>query len=211
LSDDSDRIPRLYVVSAPSGGGKTSLVNALLARDPQVALSVSHTTRPPRPGERDGVHYHFVDPAAFDGLVRQGAFLEHASVFDHRYGTGREAVERQLASGLDVLLDIDWQGARQVRASFPGARTIFILPPSMTELRKRLVGRGQDSEEVIERRMRDARAEISHAPEFDFLVVNDDFDQALDDLHSIVRSDCLARPGEARRSREIMARLLETG
>ncbi len=123
--------PVLYVVSAPSGGGKTSLVNALLERDEHVTLSVSHTTRAPRPGEKDGVHYYFVDEQEFEELARQGAFLEHARVFDHCYGTGRAEVERQLAAGYDVLLDIDWQGARQIRESFPAARTIFILPPSI--------------------------------------------------------------------------------
>lgn len=203
--------PRLYVVSAPSGGGKTSLVNALLERDDHVALSVSHTTRPPRPGEQDGEHYYFVDEAAFAALVEEGAFLEHARVFDHRYGTGREAVERQLARGYDVLLDIDWQGARQVRAAFPEARSIFILPPSMTVLRQRLVGRGQDSEAVIERRMRDARSEISHAGEFDYLIVNDDFSESLQRLHDIVRGRRAAADGDAARNREVLAQLLETG
>jgi guanylate kinase len=203
--------PGLYVVSAPSGGGKTSLVNALLERDPLVALSVSHTTRPPRPGERDGVHYFFVDEAAFEALAADGSFLEHARVFDHRYGTGRESVERQLADGLDVLLDIDWQGARQIRASFPSARTLFILPPSLDELRRRLVGRGQDSEAVIERRMRAARDEISHAGEFDFLIVNDDFEEALADLHAVIRQGAPLRDPSQAAGREILAQLLETG
>jgi guanylate kinase len=199
------------VVSAPSGGGKTSLVNALLKRDPRTALSVSHTTRAPRPGERDGVHYYFVDEETFLELAERGAFLEQAEVFGHRYGTGREAVERQLAGGHDVLLDIDWQGARQVRASHPAARTIFILPPSMAELHRRLANRRQDSDEVIARRMRAARAEISHAGEFDFLVVNDDFEAALADLHSIIRRGRLDRSGDAQKNREILAELLETG
>ena len=203
--------PGLYVVSAPSGGGKTSLVNALLESDPHVALSVSHTTRPPRPGERDGVHYFFVDEAAFEALAANGAFLEHARVFDHRYGTGRESVERRLADGLDVLLDIDWQGARQIRTSFPAARTIFILPPSLKELRRRLVGRGQDSEAVIERRMRAARDEISHAGEFDFLIVNDDFEQALADLHAVIRQGAPLRDPSQATGGEILAQLLETG
>ena len=203
--------PGLYVVSAPSGGGKTSLVNALLERDPHVALSVSHTTRPPRPGERDAVHYYFVDEAAFEALAADGAFLEHARVFDHRYGTGRKSVERQLADGLDVLLDIDWQGARQIRASFPAARTIFILPPSLNELRRRLVGRGQDSEAVIERRMRAARDEISHAGEFDFLIVNDDFEEALADLQAVIRQGAPLRDPRQAAGREILAQLLETG
>ena len=208
MSEPRTAPPGLYVVSAPSGGGKTSLVNALLEQDDRVALSVSHTTRAPRPGERDGVHYYFVDDDTFETLARAGAFLEHARVFDHRYGTGREAVERQLARGCDVLLDIDWQGARQVRASYPGARSIFILPPSMAVLRQRLEKRGQDSAAVIERRMRDARAEISHADEFDFLIVNDDFSAALERLHDIVRRGQAATPADARKNREILAQLL---
>jgi guanylate kinase len=199
------------VVSAPSGGGKTSLVNALLKREPRTALSVSHTTRAPRPGERDGVHYFFVDEQTFLELIQQGAFLEHAEVFGHRYGTGREAVERQLAAGRDVLLDIDWQGARQVRSSYPAVRAIFILPPSMAELHRRLVHRRQDSEAVIDRRMQAARAEISHAEEFDFLVVNDTFAAALADLHSIIRQGRLERSGDVQKNREILAELLETG
>ncbi len=203
--------PLLYVISAPSGGGKTSLVNALLERDKHVALSVSHTTRSPRPGEMDGVHYYFVDDAAFEELASQGAFLEHARVFDHRYGTGREAVERQLADGYDVLLDIDWQGARQIRDTFSAARTIFILPPSLDVLRKRLIGRGQDSEAVIDRRMEAARAEISHAVEFDFLIINDEFDAALSDLHAIIREGRPIRDEENAKTREILAELLETG
>ena len=204
-------VPRLYVVSAPSGGGKTTLVSALLQRDPRVALSVSHTTRAPRPGEQNGVHYHFVDPDTFDRMVAEGAFLEHANVFGNRYGTGRGQVERQLAAGNDVLLDIDWQGARQVRRSYPAARTVFILPPSLEELRQRLVGRGQDSPEVIERRMQAARDEISHAGEFEFLVINDEFEAALADLHSIVRNGRPKRGADVRRSRKILAELLETG
>ena len=203
--------PLLYVISAPSGGGKTSLVNALLERDRRVALSVSHTTRPPRPGEVDGVHYYFVDDAAFEELASRGAFLEHARVFDHRYGTGREAVEQQLADGYDVLLDIDWQGARQIRDTFPAARTVFILPPSLDVLRERLIGRGQDSEAVISRRMESARAEISHAVEFDFLIINDDFAAALSDLQAIIRQGYPVRDEENAKTREILAELLETG
>lgn len=203
--------PRLYVVAAPSGGGKTSLISALLKRDPQVRLSVSHTTRKPRPGEIDGVHYHFVDESEFERLVSQSAFLEHARVFDHRYGTGRRAVEQQLEQGHDVILDIDWQGARQIRASFPSSRSIFIIPPSLEALQQRLTKRGQDDEAVIRRRMRDARAEISHWDEFDYLIVNDDFDQALDELHRIVRQDEVPRAQATGRTREILADLLETG
>lgn len=203
--------PTLYIVASPSGGGKSSLIAALLEQDDQVRLSVSHTTRTPRPGEEDGVHYHFVNEQTFLELVDAGEFLEHARVFDNRYGTGRKAVERQLRDGYDVLLDIDWQGARQVRRSFPACRGIFILPPSMEILCRRLTDRGQDGAEVIERRMRDAKAEISHWDEFDFVVVNDDFGLALDDLQSIIRNGRPARPGQDDRMREILADFLETG
>jgi guanylate kinase len=202
--------PNLYVVAAPSGGGKTSLISALLEMDDRIRLSVSHTTRPPRPGEADGVHYHFTDEPIFLSLIRENAFLEHARVFDNRYGTGREAVQQQLARGLDVILDIDWQGARQIRDSFPSCCTIFIIPPSLEVLRKRLVARGQDSDEVIQRRMRDAQTEISHWDEFDFLVINDNFDLALADLHSIIRSGKPKRDLEDRKSLEILAELLGT-
>ena len=203
--------PKLFVVAAPSGGGKTSLINALIDQDKQVRLSVSHTTRPPRPGEQDGVHYHFIDETTFLNLAARDAFLEHARVFDHHYGTGREAVEQQLASGYDVILDIDWQGARQIRASFPSCCSVFIVPPSLEVLRQRLTARGQDSEAVIQRRMRDARAEISHWSEFDFLIINDNFEEALTDLHSIIRDGKLSRPVDNRQRREILAELLGTG
>ena len=203
--------PTLFIVASPSGGGKSSLIRALLERDRRVRLSVSHTTRKPRPGESDGQHYHFVDDAEFLELVEKEAFLEHATVFDHRYGTGREPVEKQLAEGFDVLLDIDWQGARQVRASFPASKGIFILPPSMEELRLRLTSRAQDDEAVIQRRMRDARAEISHWDEFDYLVINDDFGKALDDLHSIVRHGAPKRAGLESKTHEILADFLQTG
>jgi len=203
--------PNLFVVAAPSGGGKTSLINALLEQDRQVKLSVSHTTRPPRPGERDGVHYHFVDQASFLNLVGQGAFLEHARVFDYYYGTGRMEVERQLKAGFDVLLDIDWQGARQIRASFPSCCGIFIIPPSLDVLRQRLIARGQDSKDVIQRRMRDAQSEISHWSEFDFIIINDVFDEALADMQSIIRHGKLKRPENEVQSREILAELLGTG
>jgi len=211
LNDPVLKDPGLYVIAAPSGGGKTSLISALLEMDESVRLSVSHTTRQPRPGEKDGVHYHFVDETSFLDLVERDAFLEHARVFGNRYGTGREAVEEQLAAGCDVLLDIDWQGARQIRGSFPSCRSIFIIPPSMEALRLRLKRRGQDSEEVIVRRMRKARAEISHWDEFDYLIINDDFDEALHDLHSVIRLGKPRRPNQEQRYREILAELLETG
>jgi guanylate kinase len=202
------RSPNLYVVAAPSGGGKTSLIRALLERDDRIRLSVSHTTRAPRPGESDGEHYHFVDRPTFDGLARAGAFLEHARVFDECYGTGRKAVEDRLAEGFDVILDIDWQGAAQIRGSFPACCTIFVLPPSLDILHQRLSRRGTDSEKTIRRRMRDARAEISHWDEFDFLIINDDFDQALRDLHSIVRRREPVRRDPSEKLESLLAELM---
>ena len=202
--------PNLYVVAAPSGGGKTSLINALLKRDGQVSLSISHTTRPPRPGEVDKVHYYFTDRSTFERLIAENAFLEYATVFGQLYGTGREPVARMLKQGKDVMLDIDWQGAAQVRASFPGSCSIFILPPSLAELRARLSRRGQDSPEVIERRMQEARAEIAHCREFDFCVINDVFDEALDDLHSIIRHRKPRRQDQEKRIGPLLAELLET-
>lgn len=184
----------LFVVSAPSGAGKTSLLKALIPSDPRLRLSVSHTTRVPRPGEQDGVHYHFVDRPWFERMVADGAFLEHAQVFDNLYGTAEATVRDLLARGHDAVLEIDWQGARQVRARFPEAVGIFIVPPSVAALRDRLGGRGQDSPEVIERRMRDARSELSHYGEYDYLVVNDAFDRALEDLRAIVAAERLRRP-----------------
>jgi len=203
--------PRLYVVAAPSGGGKTSLINALLKKDERVQLSVSYTTRPPRPGEVDGVHYHFVDEDSFQALIDHNAFLEYASVFDYYYGTSREAVEQQLAAGFDVILDIDWQGARQIRDSFPSSCSIFIVPLSLDALRQRLIGRGQDSDTVIRRRMKDAQAEISHWDEFDFLIINDIFEEALSELHSIIRSGKRHQPYDQQQYGEILAELLGTG
>ncbi|RMG50273.1 MAG: guanylate kinase [Gammaproteobacteria bacterium] len=179
----------LFIVSAPSGAGKTSLVRALIAQMPDLELSISHTTRPMRPGEADGVDYHFVDAATFEAMVERGEFLEHARVFDNFYGTARSSVESRLAEGRDVILEIDWQGAAQVRARMPESRSIFILPPSLEVLEARLRGRGQDPEEVIQRRMRDARNEMAHYDEFDFVVINDIFEEALGQLRCIVQSD----------------------
>ena len=201
---------RLYVVAAPSGGGKTSLISALLKKDERVQLSVSYTTRPPRPGEVDSVHYHFVDEDLFQTLIDRKAFLEYASVFDYHYGTSREAVEQQLAAGFDVILDIDWQGARQIRNSFPSSRSIFVIPPSLDVLRQRLIERGQDNDTVVQRRMKDAQAEISHWDEFDFLIINDKFDEALGELHSIIRSGQPRQPYDQKQNGEILAELLGT-
>ncbi|MDQ2696589.1 MAG: guanylate kinase [Pseudomonadota bacterium] len=204
-----DRAPgALYVIAAPSGAGKTSLVKALLAAVPDLEVSVSHTTRPPRPGEQDGVHYHFVDAAAFESLVRQGVFLEHARVYDRYYGTSRQTVLERLAAGVDVILEIDWQGARQVRAQLPACRSIFILPPSREILRQRLHGRGQDSAAVIDRRMAQAVDEIAHYREFDYLVVNDDFAAALDALRAIFIANRHLQPAQALRQRRLIQALL---
>jgi len=185
---------RLFILSAPSGAGKTSLAKALVESDPTVEFSVSHTTRPMRPGEQDGVHYHFVSLADFERLIGEGVFLEHAEVFGNRYGTSRRAIEALLAAGRSVLLDIDWQGARAVKAQMPEAVSIFVLPPSREALRERLNRRGQDSPEIIERRMREATAEMSHFREFDRLIINDDFDAALSDLRAIVTGTGKPRP-----------------
>lgn len=179
----------LFIVSAPSGAGKTSLLKALIPEDGLLALSVSHTTRERRSGEVTGVHYHFIPEEAFRKLVRDGAFLEHAQVFDNFYGTSEAGVRQQLASGHDVVLEIDWQGARQVRKLFPDAVSIFIAPPSIAALRERLAERGQDSAEVVERRMKDASKEMSHYPEYDYLVINDNFDIAELELHAVIRAE----------------------
>ena len=185
-SNDSQSFGALYVVAAPSGAGKTSLVKQLLETTVNIAVSVSHTTRQPRPGEVDGEHYHFVDVATFEKMRDDKQFLEHAQVFDNFYGTSRQAVDSLLHKGMDVILEIDWQGAQQVRELYPECKSIFILPPSREALKERLCSRGQDDEAVIERRMKDAVAEISHYHEFDYLVINDNFDEALEELRAIV-------------------------
>ena len=199
----------LYIISAPSGAGKSSLLRALLeSMSGELALSVSHTTRQPRPGEVDGVDYHFVDDVVFAAMVSQGDFLEHAQVFDNRYGTSRQAVADQLATGVDVILEIDWQGARLVRELLPGAVSIFILPPSMEALQQRLQDRGQDDAEVIARRMRDAVSEMSHYDEYDYLVINDVFQTALDELAAIMRCGQLRLAPQGRRHAALLADLL---
>jgi len=184
MAGDTNIRGTLYIISAPSGAGKSSLLRALLesGRVPQVELSVSHTTRAPRPGEVDAQDYHFVDTTRFEAMVAAGDFLEHARVFDNFYGTSRAAVTARLEQGIGVILEIDWQGARRVRELIPEAVSIFILPPSRHALGERLTSRGQDGDEVIARRMHDAISEISHYDEYDYLVINDDFQQALDDL-----------------------------
>lgn len=198
----------LYIVAAPSGAGKTSLVKSLVETTPDVVVSISHTTRPPRPGEREGTHYHFVSAAVFEAMFADGAFLEHAEVFGNRYGTSQAAVSAQRAAGLDVILEIDWQGARQVRALMPDSKTIFIVPPSREVLRQRLIGRGQDSIEVIERRMAAALDELSHYAEFDYLVINDDFQAALEALRAIVIANRQRREIQLERQRGLLQTLL---
>jgi guanylate kinase len=177
---------RLYVVSAPSGAGKTSLVKALMEREPRIRFSVSYTTRKPRPNEIPGRDYHFVTIERFAEMAAHDEFLEHAQVFDNCYGTGVRAVEEALANGEQLLLEIDWQGARQVRNRLPEAHSIFILPPSRGSLEHRLKGRSTDSEAVIARRLKDAAQDLAHWAEFDYVVINDRFEQALEDLRAIV-------------------------
>lgn len=178
----------LFVVSAPSGAGKTSLVKALLKADPAIRLSVSYTTRAPRPGETDGRDYHFVSHEQFHKLLAEDEFLEHAEVYGNFYGTSKSVISRELYAGRDLLLEIDWQGAAQVRDHFPRSASIFILPPSFAALRTRLAGRAQDSDEVIERRLAAAAHDVAHANTFDYIIVNDDFDHALQDLVAVTRS-----------------------
>ncbi len=201
MSDSAGRRGRLFVIAAPSGAGKTSLVRALMEREPGLRFSVSYTTRPRRPTEQHGRDYLFVDRAEFERMVTAGEFLEHARVFDNCYGTARRQVEQALAAGQDLILEIDWQGAAQVRAALPEGISIFILPPSRPELERRLRGRGTDAEEVIQRRLRDAASDMAHWREFDHVVVNDRFDQALAELQDVVGGGGAAtrkdRPGLA--------------
>jgi guanylate kinase len=198
----------LYIVSAPSGAGKTSLVKALLDAQPQTRVSVSHTTRPMRPGEVDGVNYHFVDHAEFLERLGHGEFLEHAEVFGNLYGTSQRWLEQNLKDGYDLILEIDWQGAQQVRRLMPQAKSIFILPPTQEALRQRLTNRGQDSDEVIQKRMREAVSEMTHYVEYDYLVINDDFAHALIDLQAIFRANQLLQGAQQQRFDGLLKQLL---
>lgn len=198
----------LFVVAAPSGAGKSTLVNALLEREPTISLSVSHTTRPPRPGERYGRHYYFVERGEFEREIAEDIFLEHAEVHGNLYGTSRTTVQALLAQGRDVLLEIDWQGAEQIRRSKPDCVSVFILPPSRAELERRLRGRGSDSAEVIERRLHNSRGEIAHADQFDYILINDAFEQALGDLQAIVRAVRQRSALQWRRHEALIAELL---
>jgi len=197
----------LFIVAAPSGAGKTTLVKMLLERDSSIRLSVSTTTRAPRPGEVNGREYHFVDAPAFLALREQGEFLESAEVHGNHYGTSRAWIERQMAAGQDILLEIDWQGAQQVRRLFPGSIGIFILPPSLEELERRLRGRGQDSAEIIARRVAAALDEMRHVKEFDYVIINNKLPEAIEDLQTVVRSVRLRTTSQLDRHRALFAYL----
>lgn len=208
MSDTATKQGQLYVVSAPSGAGKTSLVKALVEANNDITVSVSHTTRAIRPGEIDGVNYHFVSAAEFSDLKERGGFFEWAKVFDNFYGTSQQSVLDQLNRGLDVILEIDWQGAAQIKQQMPESVSIFILPPSTAALRERLTGRGQDDSNVIERRMRSARDEMSHYGDADYVVLNDEFDSALSDLKAIVTSQRLLQYRQSLRLTSVIRDLL---
>ena len=199
---------KLFVIAAPSGAGKTSLVRALMQLRPTLRFSISYTTRKQRPNERHSHDYFFVDKAEFERMVAAGDFLEHARVFDNYYGTSRQQVEQLLDESQDVLLEIDWQGAQQIRRALPECRSIFVLPPSREALEQRLRGRGTDSDEVIARRLRDSLADLSHWSEFDYIVVNDDFERATADLQAIVTGQGEQLRRDRPELRELLARLL---
>jgi guanylate kinase len=199
----------LFILSAPSGAGKSSLISALLNKHTDMKVSVSHTTRSPRPGEENAVHYHFVTTEEFKALIAQDDFFEWAQVFDNYYGTSKQAIESQLNAGIDVFLDIDWQGAQQVRKIMPAVQTIFILPPSKAELEKRLNNRGQDSAEVIAGRMAQAQSETSHYSEYDYVIVNDDFNTALADIEAIVMAQRLTLKAQSCRHQDLLDNLLK--
>ena len=198
----------LFIVAAPSGAGKSSIVNAVLARDPAISLSISYTSRAARPGERHAKHYHFVGVDEFQRMIAAGDFYEHALVYGDLKGTARQSVEPQLAQGRDVLLEIDWQGARQVREKLPDAVGVFILPPSLGELERRLRSRGQDSDETIARRLVAAREDISHYGEFDYLIVNEVFERAVDEMCAIFAASRLRREAQVARHGKLMDALL---
>ncbi|MBL4764640.1 MAG: guanylate kinase [Colwellia sp.] len=200
----------LFILSAPSGAGKSSLINALLKQESSrpMQVSVSHTTRDPRPGEEEGKHYHFVSIANFKKQIKKYAFFEYAEVFDNYYGTSEAAIDVQLAQGIDVFLDIDWQGAQQVRMKKPTVTTVFISPPSKQALEERLRGRGQDSDDVIANRMAQAQNECSHFQEFDYIIINDDFEQALADLTTIVNNQRLKRSQQVAQHKVLLDELI---
>lgn len=203
-----DLLGNLFILSAPSGAGKSSLINALLSQHADMQLSVSHTTRAPRAGEIDGVHYHFVSVEQFKAAIAEDEFLEWAEVFGNYYGTSKRVIADELAKGRDVFLDIDWQGARQIRQLVPSVHSIFILPPSVQELERRLNQRGQDSQEVIVKRMQQAKSEISHVTEYDSVLVNDDFQQCLQDLQHVVLSKRLQLHKQQQKHQALLSGLL---
>ncbi len=200
----------LFIISAPSGAGKSSLIRAYLAQENHhpAKVSISHTTRKPRPGEQQGEHYYFVDNQEFESLIKQNAFVEYAHVFDHYYGTSKAEIEQSLMQGINVFLDIDWQGAKQVRQQMPESKSIFILPPSLKELENRLIKRGQDDAQVISKRMHKAQSEISHYNEYDYVIINDDFDESLRSLNAIMTSASLEQSKQAIAHQQLLAALL---
>jgi len=198
----------LYVISAASGAGKTSLVAAVLQQVPGIEVSVSHTTRAPRAGEKDGVNYHFVDKEKFEAMVEAGEFIESATVFGNMYGTSRQHIQEQLLKGMDVILEIDWQGARQIRQLMNDCRSIFIVPPSIDALRERLTSRGQDDETVINQRMREAVSEMSHYVEFEYLIINDDFDEARENLAAIIMGERMLLEHQQQKHADLLVELL---
>ncbi|HEV7269543.1 guanylate kinase [Pseudoxanthomonas sp.] len=208
ITNPSSNRGTLYIVAAPSGAGKSSIVNAVLARDADIALSISFTSRGARPGERHAQHYHFISADEFKAMIRAGDFFEYAEVHGDWKGTARQSVEPQLAAGKDVLLEIDWQGARQVREKVPDAVSVFILPPSRDALEQRMRARGQDSEEVIQRRLAAAREEMSHYAEFDYVIVNDVFETAVEQMHAIFTASRLRREAQDARHADLIAALL---
>ena len=198
----------LYIVSAPSGAGKTTLVEALLKNMPDIKASISHTTRPMRPGEKEGVNYYFVSEEMFLSLINKDAFLEHAQVFNHFYGTSKEWVEKILSEGIDVILEIDWQGAEQIRDLIPESKSIFILPPSLEALEERLIKRGQDDPTVIKRRLASAKEEISHYMTADYLLINDGFDETLVEFNSIILHERLKLQSQKQKNLNLLNSLL---
>ncbi len=201
------QIGNLYVVAAPSGTGKTSLVKAVSSSVANLAVSISHTTRPMRPGEQDGVNYFFIDKLRFTEMVERGEFVEHAHVFDNYYGTSKDWVEDKINQGIDVILEIDWQGHQQIKSLFPASIGIFLLPPSLYDLRERLLGRKQDDAAIIEKRLADVRETVSHVDEFDYLVMNDDFEQAIKDLATIIAAGRLLTAAQHRKYTGLIADL----
>ncbi len=198
----------LYIISAASGAGKTTLVSAVLEQVDDLEVSVSHTTRAPREGEVDGVNYHFVDKRSFEAMVQDSEFIEYATVFGNMYGTSRQHIQEQLLKGKDVILEIDWQGARQIRQLMPDCKSVYIVPPSTEALRERLTSRGKDDEEIIARRMQEAISEMSHYVEFDYLIINDDFDEARDNLAAIIRGNRMLHEHQQQKHADLLARLL---